>query len=211
MANRVRLWKSLLECVKRASRGDSAQKGPTQDEIVALSAELDQYLQVLDGGVEDLFPERADKDIHVVERIKAVAEYVEKQVLPSIKRHSPKNITAIIEFQMGPNVQTKAVQSALIALFFRYPTRVVGPSLKNKISLSEEGQYYNFVQKYKNTYSANKAHALHNFLHLERMFGSTIPETKPASRRGHIADSTMQILGMLAQDAKSPGKKTEMF
>ena len=44
---------------------------------------------------------------------------------------------------------------------------------------------------------SNKAHAKYNFALVEELFGTKIPLTTPASLRGHIADSFMQVLGYL--------------
>ena len=84
--------------------------------------------------------------------------------------------------------------------YYRKRVVIVGPSLKNRVSVSAEGQYGHFLQRYSNSYGANKAHALFNFAALERVFGSGIPPTPP-TRRGHIADSCMQVLGFVLHGA----------
>jgi len=98
---------------------------------------------------------------------------------------------------MGPNAKARAVAAALIALFAEEDVIIVGPTLKNKIATCEEGRYCYFAERYKTSYSANKAHAIYNFAKLEETFGTSISPTAPASLRGHIADSFMQVIGYL--------------
>jgi hypothetical protein len=102
--------------------------------------------------------------------------------------------TIMVEYQMGPNSKAREVASAIIALFANNDIIVVNPTLKNKIATSNEGRYCNFISKYTTTYSANKAHAKYNFEVIENIFGSGIAPSTNA-KRGHIADSFMQILG----------------
>jgi len=101
---------------------------------------------------------------------------------------------------MGPNARARAIAAALVAFFAAERVVIVGPSLKNRVSVSAEGQYGHFLRRYSNSYGANKAHASFNFAALERTFGSSIPPT-PAARRGHIADSCMQVLGFVLYGA----------
>lgn len=113
---------------------------------------------------------------------------------------SGEEYRVIIEFQMGPNAPARVVATALMTLFASEDVCLVGPSLKNQVAIGPEGHYSRFAEKYAAAYGANKAHAIWNFGVIEAAFGSGIPATHPASLRGHIADSFMQVLGHLARD-----------
>ena len=155
----------------------------------------------------DLAPGRADADVSTVERIQALAKYIAARVRPALaaalaiaQPQATQSPLIVIEYQMGPNARARAIAAALVAFFAAERVVIVGPSLKNRVSVSPEGQYGHFLQRYSNSYGANKAHALFNFAALERVFGSGIPPTPPA-RRGHIADSCMQVLGFVLHGA----------
>ena len=89
------------------------------------------------------------------------------------------------------------VMTAIIATLANFNCIIVPPKLKNKIAVCESGRYYNFAQKYADPYVANKEHSKYNFAHIEKHFESRIPKSQTAAMRGHIADSFMQILGLL--------------
>jgi hypothetical protein len=198
---------ALREVARRAGvaarAGDLAGAGRLLAEIQPvlgqLEAETASWLVLADGETADLFPGRADESIGTVERLQAVARYVSGRVRGSLAAHVPSGeaLQVIIEYQMGPNAAARAVAAALVALFAESDTIIVGPTLKNKIAVCEEGRYYHFAEKYATAYGANKAHAQFNFAQVEKAFGSGIPATRPAKLRGHIADSFMQVLGHL--------------
>lgn len=173
------------------------QKYGDSSTIDELHNDMKNCIRIMDGETVELFPGIPDKSISTVDRIKAVSNYVKKRIIPSIEKYIDRPYQVVIEFQMGANSNSKAVTCALIALFAEEDTILVGPTLKNKISLCAEGEYAVFAEKYKTAYGANKAHAVYNFMYIERLFGTNIPETNPKSLRGHIADSFMQILGHL--------------
>ena len=165
----------------------------------ALDNETRDLVRIVDGETADLFPGRSDDDISTVERLQGVAHYVARRVRPAVAAVVPpgERLRVVIEFQMGPNAKARAVAAALIALFAEEDVIIVGPTLKNKIATCEEGRYCYFAERYKTSYGANKAHAIYNFAKLEETFGTGIPPTAPASLRGHIADSFMQVIGYL--------------
>ena len=167
------------------------------DDIHKLDAETRQYINLADGETVDLFPDKYDKDISTVERIKATAKYVKSRIEPSIAKNIKTNkYKVIIEFQMGSNAKSRMISSALIALFADYEVILVGPSLKNKVSLRENSRYCYFIENRSTSYNANKAHTKYNFKLLEEVFGTKIPVSSTADR-GHIADSVMQVIGYL--------------
>jgi hypothetical protein len=203
-AGRVRIrqqTRAVLEVARRAAADASAAELVT--EVMAVAAALDAetrgFVRIVDGETVDLFPDRADNDISTVERIRAVARYVAGRVRPAVAAAMPagERLRVVVEYQMGANARARAVAAALVALFADEDIIIVGPTLKNKVATSEAGRYCYFAEQYKTSYSANKAHAKHNFAALEAAFGTSIPATTPAALRGHIADSFMQVIGYL--------------
>lgn len=181
--------------------------------LAAADAETRGFIRLVDGETKDLFPGRADRDIATVERLRAVARYVAARVRPSMWRHcvDAEGVRTVIEYQMGANAASRAVAAALVTLFAEEDVIFVGPSLKNKLATCEAGRYCYFAEKYASSYAANKAHARFNFARVEEVFGTSIPETKPASLRGHIADSFMQVLGHLAYGPADGEKAASLF
>lgn len=188
---------------RAAAAGDTAAAAALLRALEPAVAELDaatsRLITIADGAVCDLAPGRPDAQVSTVERLRAVAAYVADRIRPAIGRAgiADGELSVIIEYQMGPNARARAVAAGLVALFATDNVIIVGPSLKNKVSTCAEGRYAVFAQRYSNSYGANKAHAAFNFAQIEARFGTAIPPTKPLSRRGHIADSFMQVIGHL--------------
>lgn len=150
-------------------------------------------IEIITGNCIDLIPGISNKDITTVERIKIVSNYTKKEIYPIIKDIPNDDLSVLVEFQMSHNTQSKVVSIALLSLFSEYDLHLVNPSLKNKIYFTELGKYCYFIEKYKNTYDANKKHALYNFKEFEKIFNQNIDIKDKL--KGHIADSFMQILG----------------
>jgi hypothetical protein len=178
-----------------------------RDAVAKLDADTRDFVRVAAGATVDLAPGRADRDVSTVERVRALAAYVRDVVRPAIAAHVPptERLGVVVEFQMGQNPSARVIAAALLTLFIDENVFIVGPSLKNKVHTCEAGRYGLFAERYKSSYSANKAHAKYNFEQIEATFGTGIPPTKPAALRGHIADSFMQIVGHLSrsEDEKS--------
>lgn len=187
---RVREFEIISELLKRTTLQTFFENYAL---VKKTNKELRELIQIVDGETVDLFPGVKNDEIDAVSRIKAVVCYVETRILPLLISLDG-NLKIVIEYQMDINHKTNLVSSALITLFSKYDVVVVGPSLKNKISVCDEGKYENFTEKTISTYIANKQHALFNFQRIENLFGSRIKRTK---LHGHIADSFMQILGYL--------------
>lgn len=195
-----------FEIVRRAQEliaVDPAKAASLYNSVSTLAADLDResksFLRLVDGEAVDLFPGKPDAEIATVERLRAVSRYVKERIHPAIQKAVPASqpLQVVIEFQMGPNAPARAVAAALITLFAEEDVVIVGPTLKNKISTCEAGRYCYFAEKYSTAYGANKAHAKFNFARIEDTFGTEIPDMDPPALRGHIADSFMQILGLL--------------
>lgn len=150
-------------------------------------------IEIITGNCIDLIPEIANKDIDTVQRVKIVSDYTKSKLFPLIKDIPTDQLSVIVEFQMSHNTQSKVVSIALLTLFSEYELYLVNPCLKNKLYFTEEGRYSYFIEKYKNTYDANKKHALHNYKEFERIFDQKINLSDKL--KGHVSDAFMQVLG----------------
>ena len=80
------------------------------------------------------------------------------------------NMQVLIEYQMGPNKKTNDIQAQLIFHFLKYVSveniKLVGPSLKNTLYyINDPKSHHSFyIQKYRNLYTANKAHTRYLFV-----------------------------------------------
>lgn len=168
-------------------------------------------IEILTGNCIDLIPGIANKDIDTVKRVKVVSDYTKNEIYPLIKDIPMDKLSVLIEFQMSHNTQSKIVSIALLALFSEYELCLVNPSLKNKLCFTEEGRYCYFMEKYKNSYDANKKHALYNYKEFERIFNQKINLSDKL--KGHVADSFMQILGHIMypmnRDISTPYRKNK--
>jgi hypothetical protein len=182
---------TIIELMKRSVFSDELLEAAKR-----LDLESQQMIQIHAGATVDLCEGIADNDIPTVDRIRAVVAYVNGTIKPVVDALDvPYRV--VIEYQMGQNIRARAVATALITLFSDKDIIIVGPSLKNKIATCELGKYCYFAERYKTSYSANKAHTIFNFAQLESAFGTKIPPITPVSKRGHIADSVLQIIGFL--------------
>ena len=109
----------------------------------------------------------------------------------------------LVEYQMKQNDCSKNISSQVL-YHYDYPythLEVVGPSLKNTISFSEELKYGNFIMKYSN-YTANKKHALANYNYFIKVFPSNKHDIN-SKKKDDIADAFIM--------AYSYAKKQGMF
>lgn len=174
----------------------AAVAGDLRRAVARLDAETAALFAVADSETVDLFPGRADADVSTVERLRAVARYVEARVRPARRAAGAEGCPVLIEYQMGPNSRARAVAAALVTLFAEDPVCFVGPALKNRVAAAPELALGRFTERYSTAYGANKAHTLHNVRRLAELFPVRAPAD--AARLGHVADCVMQVLGHLA-------------
>ena len=95
----------------------------------------------------------------------------------------------LVEYQMKQNDYSKNISSQVLYHYDNNHTylEVVGPSLKNTISFSEELNYGNFIMKYSN-YIANKKHAVANYNYFIKVFPSNKHEVN-SKKKDDIADA----------------------
>ena len=79
---------------------------------------------------------------------------------------------------------------------------IVGTGIKNSISFSEEGAYYNFIVRYSNKVS-NKKHTSWNFKYFMEHFGNLDADffIKLSKKYDDISDSFMMIFGWLKKNS----------
>lgn len=142
----------------------------------------------------DLFPDKENKNIKTIERIKIMINYVKKNIFPCIINIEHDSLNIVIEFQMSFNTQSKIISIALITLFNDYKIYLVYPSLKNKIFFHNSLQHNLFLEKYTN-YVANKKHTIENFKYFIKTHDITIFISD--RKIGHIADAFMQVFGLI--------------
>lgn len=189
--------------LRRARAGPPEEAATVVAPLMQAVKKLDDYtrsrIRIVDGDTVDLLPGRTDSEIGSVERIKAAAVYISDRVIPSITKNVPpdEGLRVVVEHQMSANAQARKIAYAIVGILAKYDTTIVGPSLKNSVAVSADGWYHKFAPKYANAYGANKAHALYNFKKAEELFGTSIPPLSPPALRGHIADSFMQVLGLI--------------
>lgn len=188
------ILKDFIADLQRGGREQGEEWEEFQLLLQKYYLKLKSIIYLMDGAVVDFFPNIPDNKINTVDRIQKMSNYIKDIVIP--KLNDITDIEIFIEFQMGSNHKARMISSALIALFSKYKVRLINPSLKNKVYITEEGKHKHFIKKYTNLYSANKEHAKYNFALIEDIFKSDIPQTKK-NERGHIADSFMQVLGFL--------------
>ena len=159
---------------------------------------LDNTVKIHHLDVVDLIPNKKVAETDIIYRSEKLYTYLktlDRVLEPFMNMDKP--VIFLLEYQMGPNIQSSAVSNQLIYHFTKYnkEIKLIGPSLKNKISLGPDLYYSNFVEKYKTLYAANKNHTKANFLKFLELTGNTdkISHIKK-SNVDDIADSVCMSL-----------------
>jgi hypothetical protein len=154
----------------------------------------DNLIQPTIFDVVDLIPGKKLKDVDVVTRSARLCAYLNMVDCNYIHGFHRENQTSetykvLLEYQMGPNDKSRNVGSQILYHYsnmdtgfacsnklgtkniinssipvIKYDVEIIGPSLKNKISIDKDKPYSYFIQKYMKSYDANKAHSKANFL-----------------------------------------------
>lgn len=154
-----------------------------------IKEKIHDYVTIIAANVVNLI---GDGPEHTVSIIRALNVYCRDVIMPDIPADITLNV--LIEFQMGQNPSARTIMTALATIFINDNVIIVGPSLKNKIHYTEEGQYCHFIAKYSSAYSANKQHTTFNFKQMLNDIKHNISGIKNCDLN-HVADSFMQIFG----------------
>jgi hypothetical protein len=142
--------------------------------------------------VVDLTPNMKLKDVHVIDRSARLSSYIcnlKLYINTNIPIAETEKVKVLLEYQMGPNDQSRNVGSQILYAFSGidpsyksnnlpivdntnvihsrkhiYDPMIIGPTLKNKLCVAQGGEYSAFVEKYATNYTANKSHSKFNFL-----------------------------------------------
>jgi hypothetical protein len=157
-------------------------------------------------GMADLLNGKNDNSISTTQRIKLAADYVRTVIIPLIK--DINELTVLVEYQMPHNQKARIISNSIISiLYFINPLCkiiILDSKLKNTVYLSEEGRYYNFVEKYNDSYTANKKHTIFNFKIVLNTLNSIGYNFSIADKAiSHVADAFFQMIGYI----KSPDKE----
>ena len=188
----------------------SAAAESARVEAARLDAASASRVAVLAGATADLAPGVADVALPTVARIRAVAGYVRGVVAAAVAAARAATpglpLRVVVEYQMGDNAPARAVAAALVTLFIDEDVVFVGPTLKNTVALAPSLRLGEYNIRY-SSYTANKNQSRDNFDRILALYPNSLaPMT--AARRGHVADSFMQILGMLVN---GDGKENTRF
>ena len=163
----------------------------SMQKIEQIDAETKKLIELIDGDVVNLAPNKDNRNIAPVERIKLISQYVHERILPIV----PKDAIIIVEYQMAQNEKAAIASHTIISAFaLTHDVRLVSTKLKNDVSLCSDGTREAFANKEINSHTAIKNQVKFNFLLAEKLFTSHL-KTIRAGLREHIADSFMQILG----------------
>ena len=163
------------------------------EKIKNLDSKLKQTIQIIDGEVVDLLPGVCDDDIHPVQRISLLIQYLKRSVIPNV----PEGAIIIVEYQMAQNHKSDMIAHAIIAAFIeKHDVHMVNTVVKNKIHLSQEGAMSNFSGRHINSKIDVKAQVIFNFDLVGRRFISNLGSIEKKLLE-HISDSFMQILGWI--------------
>lgn len=136
---------------------------------------IDNKIKIHYLNVVDLIPGQKVADTDVVFRARQLYTYLTEIDTILDKLDTSQKKLFLLEYQMGPNIQSNMVSSQLIYHFSKYTDaeiNIVGPSLKNKVYIGgDDAKYSNFMEKYKTLYAANKNHSKFNFLRLMDYLG----------------------------------------
>jgi hypothetical protein len=169
------------------------------DLLDCVSVLVNNRIQVQHLDVVDLIPGQKMADTDVVFRTRQLYAYLTEidTVLDKLDKLEKKLF--LLEYQMGPNIQSNMVSSQLLYHFSKYDAeiKIIGPSLKNKVYIGgDDGKYSNFVEKYKTLYAANKNHTKYNFLKLMTHLNAN--RTFVSIKKKNIDDIADSVLMSLA-------------
>lgn len=217
---------------------DSIRKGLTEDqrELFALVMEdpcfisdikfifesilyfTDNFITYLSAGVVDTLNGKKVKDTSIVERGLKLHKWIESSVISTsellLTDADLLPTKVIIEQQpikigLKTNTTSKPIESQLIFYYHEYQPELISPKLKNKITLSGDHHFPDYVQveldkgksKKDANYSARKLHSKESMLYLFSVFNlDWVLVDIPTGCLDDFADSIMEILAYLIEN-----------
>lgn len=184
--------------------------------LTKLNKSINNHMNVILLDVVNLVPNTKVKEnssVMITSRLKAYLKSLDKYI---------KNATILLEYQMGPNDLCRNICSQILYHYSNLDNNfeslldkespdpelnpltiipvirveIVGPSLKNKINLDPDKTHHFFLDKYSSSYTANKAHAKHNFSIWIKDSDYSINHI-PKKKIGHVADAIMMAVAWL--------------
>ena len=171
--------------------------------------------------VVDLIPGKKVKDVDVAVRAASLKGYLcFLDRLANINSNDTEPWDVLMEYQMGPNDQSRNVGSQILYHYsqpkieyksanlqnssYIAPTRqinvhIVGPSLKNTINFVKGKDLAFFMEKYATSYTANKNHSKANFYEWMKNKDSKLIGKIEKKNMDDVADAVTQALAWLRQ------------
>lgn len=154
--------------------------------------------------VIDLLPNKKVKNTNILERSKALKNYLtllQIRLNNLIELNNINKIILLIEAQPSFNDKSRATFNQIIYEFSNnsiYKIKVMNAMYKNCIFFNKDLKHYYFIQKYSNNYTANKNHTKENFKYFLKEF-NMLDKLKNIKKKNYddIADSFMQIFAYI--------------
>ena len=163
--------------LKKKDKIDESDINKLLENYLNLLTEVDKLLEnrikIHYLNVIDLIPGKTVKRSDIQEISKSLYNYLNTVIDPIIEKYNKDNNKDdwifLLEYQMGPNIQSNSISSQIIYHLskYTYPIELIGPTLKNKIMIGGvDASYSNFLETHTTNYAANKSHSRYNFLKL---------------------------------------------
>ena len=172
--------------------------------LTDLNNKLQNIIQYYICEVIDLIPNKKVRNTTIIERSKALKEY-----LNTLKNRLNKyiidlqinKIKFLIELQPSFNDKSRTTFNQILYEFCQesiYKIKIMNACYKNCIYFNQNLIHSNFIKKYSNNYLANKNHTKENFLYFLKSF-NLLHIIKNIKKKNYddIADSFMQIIAYI--------------
>ncbi|QYB17592.1 hypothetical protein PV-S19_0228 [Pacmanvirus S19] len=178
----------------------------------------DNFITYLSAGVVDTLDGKKVKDTSIVERGLKLRKWIDTSIVSTseliLTDADLLPTKVIIEQQpikigLKTNTTSKPIESQLIFYYHEYNPELISPKLKNKITMSPDHQFLDYVQseldKGKNkkdaNYTARKLHSKESMLYLFSVFNlDRVLDNIPTGCLDDFADSIMEILAYLVEN-----------
>ena len=169
-----------LDIFEKSEKLDIFEKSEISEklDIFEKSEISEKNMTILHLNLIDLIPNQKVKDTNIIYRTSMLHKHLNilDAVINNFINLQESKFFVLIEYQMAPNDKTRNVSSQILYHYHDFLQKhkiyndniyLVGPSLKNSISITDDGNYSNFIEMYNSNYTANKAHSKYN---LKKLF-----------------------------------------